>query len=322
MKKQLVRDTLLLILTCALLHTSGAAVLLSTISQSTLSVGDRVTFTVSAITPKNALVTPPDPSSFGSIIVKEWNSKKYPQTKADSTAFTYVLTTYTAENCTIPSLPYVIENGTAHDTLTTERLPLTVIPLCKADSADIMDLKPQQVTGKAPLLWLWIVMALALLTAGYYFVRKYRKKKSLAVNLPPPLPPYEEAIAALAALDEKKYLMKGMVREYAFELSDILKRYIERRFAINAAEFTTEEMFAWLGISPLDKPLRTSMEWFFRATDPVKFARHLPDSDTIARFDAEVRAFLSATRPKPEPVTAATATATPADAQKASGGAE
>jgi hypothetical protein len=39
------------------------------------------------------------------------------------------------------------------------------------------------------------------------------------------------------------------------------------------------------------------MEWFFRATDPVKFAKMLPDQDTLARFGIEVRAFLEATRP-------------------------
>ena len=35
---------------------------------------------------------------------------------------------------------------------------------------------------------------------------------------------------ALSLLDGKTYLAKGMIREYVFELSDIFKRYIERRF--------------------------------------------------------------------------------------------
>jgi hypothetical protein len=105
-----------------------------------------------------------------------------------------------------------------------------------------------------------------------------------------------EALAALEA--ETAICMKGMVREYVFELSDILKRYIERSFGINAAEFTTEEMLAWLGISPLDKSLRASMEWFFRAADPVKFAKYLPDQKTIDRFITEVRGFLEATKPQ------------------------
>ena len=113
---------------------------------------------------------------------------------------------------------------------------------------------------------------------------------------PPPKPPYEEAMEALAALEAKQYLLKGLVREYVFELSDILKRYIERRFSINAAEFTT-----WLGVSPLAKEQRAAMEWFFRAADPVKFAKMLPDQDTLDRFGAEARVFLETTKPVVDP---------------------
>jgi hypothetical protein len=35
-------------------------------------------------------------------------------------------------------------------------------------------------------------------------------------------------------------------------------------------------------------------------TDPVKFAKMIPDEDTIARFLAEVKLFLEETKPQPE----------------------
>jgi hypothetical protein len=289
---------------CAILFFLGSfqaarsAVIYSTINQRELSVGDRVNFTVTAMVPKGAAVVPPDPAnSFGSLTVKEWNSRKSEIAKADSISFDYVVTTYKAENCTIPSLSYILENGEVRDTLRTESIPLVVIPLCKTDSADIMGLKPQQVTGKRPLLWMWLLLAAAGLTAAVIVARYYIRKLKKAPPPPPPIPPYEEAVLALAALDAKKLLLNGMIREYAFALSEILKRYIERRFGINAAEFTTEEMLAWLGISPLDKEPKTSLEWFFRATDPVKFARFLPDQDIVGRFGTVVRGFLEATRP-------------------------
>ena len=309
---------------------SGAAVIYSALSQRELSVGDRVYFTVTTIIPKGATVVPPDPaSSFGPVTVKEWNSKRYDKGKADSLAFQYVLTTYKAENCTIPSLLYILENGTEHDTLKTDSLTLRVIPLCKTDSAGIMDLRPQQHAGKQPLLWLWLLLGAVLLTigiiAGRHVVRKLRK----APPPPPPKPPYEEAIDALAALDAKQFPIKGMVREYVFELSDILKRYVERSFPVNAAEFTTEEMLAWIAISPLERQLRATLEWFFRTADPVKFAKYLPDHDTLQRFGTEVRAFLEATRPPleqdkkaPDVATAAAAPSAPkTSAQKTTGGA-
>jgi hypothetical protein len=248
--------------------------------------------------PNGATVMPPEPAtSFGSVVVKEWNNRKFPQQKADSVVFDYSLTTYKAENCTIPPLTYVVETQNKQDTLRTETIPLKVIALCTSDSVDIADLKPQQTTGSRPLWWLWAALATAAVIAAIIVVLKYRKQKSSGAPIPPPKPPYEEALAALAALEAKQLLQKGMVREFVFELSDILKRYIERTFTINAAEFTTEEMLAWLAISPLDKERRNSMEWFFRNTDPVKFAKYLPDRATIDRFGGEVRGFLESTKP-------------------------
>lgn len=276
-----------------------SSIIFSTINQRQLSVGDRILFSVSTIVPKGATVLPPDPAAgFGTVIVKEWNSKKHELAQADSIVFDYVVTTYKAENCTIPSLPYTVEIGAKIDTLKTEAAPLTVIPLCTADTVDIMDLKPQQIAGKRPLLWLWLLLCALALAAGIVAARHVIIARKKPPPPPAPKPPYDEAFEALNALEAKQYLMKGMVREYVFELSDILKRYIERSFGTNAAEFTTEEILAWLGISPLDKSLRASMEWFFRAADPVKFAKYLPDQKTIDRFIVEARNFLEATKPR------------------------
>jgi hypothetical protein len=294
-------------LSCLVLIATGAfqnalcSVIFSSISTRELSVGDRVHFSVSILGPKGATIVPPDPSSqFGALTVKEWNSRKFEQEKADSTVFEYSLTFYKPEPCTIPSLSYVLETGTKRDTLKSEAIPLTMVPLITTDSADIMDLRPQQTTGKRPLAWLWLLIAMLAATAAIVIIRHYSRTLRRPPPPSPPKPPYEEAIEALAALDAKQYLLKGLVREYVFELSDILKRYIERRFTINAAEFTTEEILAWLGISPLEKGRRNAMEWFFRATDPVKFAKQTPDQDTIVRFGTEARAFFEATKPPPE----------------------
>ena len=169
-----------------------------------------------------------------------------------------------------------------------------------ACSADIMDLRPQQVTGKRPLWWLWLLIAALAATAAVLIVRHLLIRSRRPPPPPPPKPPYDEAVEALNALDAKQYLSRGLVREYVFELSEILKRYIERRFDVNAAEFTTEEMLCWLAVSPLDKSRRNAMEWFFRATDPVKFAKLWPDQETIDRFGAEARGFVEATKPLPE----------------------
>jgi len=278
-----------------------AALIYTYIDRSELSVGDIRHFTVAIIVPKETRVIPPETDNgFGALKVKEWNIKKTEREKSDSLSFDYLITSYIPEQCTIPSLQFLLVTGNRQDTLRSEMLPLKMISVITTDSAALKDLKPQQTAGKAPNIYLWAVLLLlaaALIFFGIrYLVPRFRK----IPPPPPPKPPYEEAIEAIRALEAKRYLEKGHVREYVFELSEIFKRYIERRFDINASEFTTEEMIAWLDACPLDKNLRGPVEWFFRTTDPVKFAKLIPDDETKERFMKEVKAFLENTRPVPE----------------------
>ena len=294
---------------CALLLIPAAAargtVLTTTINTHKLSVGDRIHFSVHLITKKEVTVTPPAPETdFGPVIVKEWNLHKEEREKSDSISYDYIITTYTPEPCTIPELRYVVEENGSYDTLHTEAVPLHMISVLTSDTAGLIGLKPPLSAGKAPRWWLWLIgitAGIAALVFGSIYLGKKLRKPP---QEPPPVPPYEEAIDALRALGVKKYLQRGLIREYVFELSEIFKRYIGRRFNCNAADFTTEEMLAWSGAASLAKELRTSIEWFFRTTDPVKFARMIPDSSTIERFETEIWNFLEATRPVEQAITA------------------
>ena len=119
----------------------------------------------------------------------------------------------------------------------------------------------------------------------HIFIIFIKKRLSKPEKLPPPKPAYEEAIEALGILHGKRYLQQGLIREYVFELSEIFKRYIGRRFGVNAEEYTAEELIAWLGVSGLEMKIRHPVEWFFRTTDLVKFAKFTPDDATVERFE-------------------------------------
>jgi hypothetical protein len=268
------------------------------IDKKTLSVGERLHFVVTAFVPKGAVVTPPQTENgFGNIVVKEWTTNKGPHENLDSIAFSYVITTYVPERCTIPSLPYVVQNGTTVDTLHSAATPLEFQSVITAETVDIKDLKPQQIAGKAPQWWIWTLIGIIIVCVAIILFKRFTGKKSAADSAIPLLPPYEEAIAAIHELERNKFLQRGLLREYVFNLSEILKRYVERRFSVNASEFTTEEMLAWLGISCIDEKLKKSIEWFFKTSDPVKFARQIPDETTLDRFMKETMDFLNATRP-------------------------
>jgi hypothetical protein len=280
---------------------SSATVVLSSVSQDSLFVGDRVHFGVNILVPKGGQVVPPaTDNSFGRFVVKEWASDKSEKKNADSLSFNYILTTYSPECCTIPSLPFLQTINNKTDTLRTNPIPMRVVlvaPSSAKDTAAIRDIKGLERVGTPSLFWLWLVLAFGAVAAAIVLIRRFRKKKTFSAPVVPPKPPYEEAIEALRLLEAKQYIVKGMIREYVFELSDIIKRYIERRFGTNAAEFTTEEMLDWIRISPLDPAMRRALEWFFSTADPVKFAKWTPDSDTTERFGVDMRTFVEQTKP-------------------------
>lgn len=277
---------------------SNAAVVSTSITTRKFTVGDLVRYTVNIIAAKGATITPPTPESdFGKVTVKEWNLHKTEREKSDSCAYEYIITTYSPEPCTIPALPYILESGGVTDTLHTETIPLAIASVLPSDTVDILGLKPPLSAGKAPKWWLWLLCCIAgaglLIFGGIWLARRLRKTPPP----PPPVPPYEEAVEALLNLGVKKYLQRGLFREFVFELSEIFKRYIGRRFECNAVEFTSEEIIAWSAAADLPKKLRATLEWFFHTSDPVKFARLTPDMATVERLEKEVRDFLEATKP-------------------------
>jgi len=277
--------------------------LLSTVDKQSLTVGEILTFQVTAIVPKGAMVIPPAfDKNLGNIVIKEWNTSKKEIDNTDSVTFSFKIATYIPENCTIPSLPFIVQNGDTQDTLFSDAFPLQLQSVIIADSTDtskidIKDLRPQLDTGNAPLWWLWILIASLTAAALIIIYKRFFSKKIETEKTIPLLPPYEEAIASINDLERKKCLDRGLIREYVFELSEILKRYIERRFDINASEFTTEEVIAWLGVSGLTAELKDSIQWFFKTSDPIKFARFVPDSSVNDRFMKVTMDFLNATRP-------------------------
>lgn len=277
----------------------SGSLIFNSVSRDSLYVGDRIRFDAILLVPRvSQVVPPPTENGFGKLSVKEWTSDKAEKKNADSLTFHYTLTTYSTENCTIPSLDFLVAKGQAVDTLRTRPIPLRVLLVTSPDTAAIKDLKAQQDAGTPSLIWLWLLCAAIVTAAAVFLFRRFLLKRRRPQAVVPPKPPYDEAMEALDRLEVKQYIAKGMIREYAFELSEIVKRYIERRFEVNAAEFTTEEMLDWIKLSPLAPDDRKSIEWFFSTTDPVKFAKWLPDNDTVYRFGPGMRSFVEKTRPQ------------------------
>jgi hypothetical protein len=148
-------------------------------------------------------------------------------------------------------------------------------------TGEIRDIKPLQEipwSPEQPLIY-GALMVLLLFAGGVFLFYFLGKKKN---QLPaPPDPAHIRAFEELEQLSREQLLERGIVREYYFRLSEIFRRYIERRFHIPAVEQTTEEIMPdILNLQECGSALKAEMREILRYADLVKFARFCPDRNT------------------------------------------
>jgi len=137
------------------------------------------------------------------------------------------------------------------------------------------------------------VMAGAVVLATH-FMRRARRPA-------PPVPAHEVAYAALRALFARNLVEAGLIKEYYFELSAILRHYIENRFGLRAPERTTEEFLAELGSSgTLVERHRQLLADFLAECDLVKFANYGASQADAQRAHDRAVSFIEETRERPE----------------------
>lgn len=270
----------------------------------TITVGDVVTLVAEFEVGANRTIIPPETENgFGEFVVLSQDEKRDATSDGVviTATYTYNITTFRPQSCTIPSVYFLIGDESHIDTVRTVPVPITVVSVLPEDAPscqlNIQDLKAQQKTGGPDLRFLWAIPIIALIVAAVLLIKKYAKKK-LADEITIVIkPPYEEALDSIEKLLDKRYVEKGLVREYAFELSEIFKRYLGRRYETNAVELTTEEIVEWFKKSEVTVDMRMCGEKFLRTTDMVKFAKWQPDRQTVEKFLLDVKTFLDETKP-------------------------
>ena len=123
----------------------------------------------------------------------------------------------------------------------------------------------------------YALAALALLAAAFFALRKFLSTPRTILHRPPPVPPHEIALNALADLRSKGWIEALKTEPFYVELSAIVRRYLEARFALRAPERTTEEFIRdALSSRALSDAHRDLVAGFLEQSDLVKFARHAP----------------------------------------------
>ena len=133
---------------------------------------------------------------------------------------------------------------------------------------------------KLPINWTIIIIALSavVLIAGIIVFLFIRKRKPMIKTVPEiRKTSWEVALNRIELLERGSWLSRGEFKMFYFELSDIVRQYIENRFSIKAPEMTTEEFLIFIKTSSqLNEVQKDILKEFLTSCDMVKFAKHTP----------------------------------------------
>jgi len=153
---------------------------------------------------------------------------------------------------------------------------------------------PVPITEQPPYLLLaTILIAVLLIVWAIYWYLKKRTKP-----LPPPIPPWEKALRELA--EAKKLLRPEKALWYMDRVSQILRSYIEARFAIQSTRQTTREFFQGLTVVGGNSPLqahKNELRNCLEQADMAKFAHHIPAIENLQIMEDAVTSFIKRTEP-------------------------
>lgn len=181
-------------------------------------------------------------------------------------------------------------------------------PLSEEDAKSLADVPPRPPVSLPFPLWAAILLAVlavaALVAAGIAIRNWIRSRKKPVVEGPRiPKPEDEEALFALDALKKKGFVRLQQFKPHYFTASELLKRYIGRRYDFDASESTAREIIVRLEDQHLNDQVVDRFEKLFEHLDQVKFSDAIPTPAEADGICDEIRDLVNQTkRPRVVPL--------------------
>lgn len=291
MKLKVISVRMLLLVVCLLAgSTAGAQQTLIDVKVDTadILVGEQTTLHVTVTTDPNRRIIIPLPSDTLMTGVEVISVSDADSTVADGRLVIrrdILVTSFDSSLYLLP--PFIAIDGA--DTIASNQVALKVstVPVDVDNPEKFYDIKD---VWKPPFVladyypWIFgVLTALFLICVIGYLVQRYRRHRSeVPVNpAEPELPPYETAIRELDSIKDQKLWQQGLNKEYYTQVTDTLRRYISRRYGVNAMEKTSEEILAIIERETDERSVYDTLRQVLRLSDYVKFAKlhPLPDEN-------------------------------------------
>ncbi len=193
----------------------------------------------------------------------------------------FVFSKYDSAEVTIPgyNISYYVGNEKEVSTIKVNPVTLLVRTIEVDPSGEIQDVKAPL---KIELDWLLIALiavgVIIVLVTIYLVVRHYRNKKNGIVPEKKiiKIPAFRVALESLSTLEDKKLWQQGKIKEYHSEITEIIRKYFEERFKIQALEMTSGELIEAMQNHEHTGEILGITGEFLGNADLVKFAKFEP----------------------------------------------
>ena len=212
----------------------------------------------------------------------------------------YVVTAFDTGVYVVPAMPLVVENDSYNNVFRTEPAGVIVNTYQVDEQKGNYDIvmpydTPVNFAEILPYL-LWSLLGIAVILAGIWFFRRYRKNKPLFVQPKEVIPPYVKAIRSLDEIKASKLYQSERVKEYYTRLTDTVRQYLDDEFQIPAMEQTSLETVRAMEQSKMiDTREREKLKDILECADFVKFAKMTPFQDENARYLDAAYEFVNST---------------------------
>lgn len=260
----------------------------------TITIGDPFELTLTLTYPQDAQLSPPLADLIEPFVILDQQQKTVQEKGVVTGTYDMRLAAFNTEELQFPALKFLYTHDDTVDTLLSNTVPIKIASVMPGDMEDINDLK--EAVRFPNFLPLYIVgAAIICLVIGFFVYQFVKRLKRTAAQAEPLPPPWIEAIAAIDSLPLKEWLAKRLIKQYYYALSEILKRYIERRFEFNALEQTSTEIIEHLRLQKI--PMRDDFGRFFNRADLVKYAKYEPPQDELHSAADVVKTLVDKTKP-------------------------
>lgn len=281
----------------------------ASVDKSKVTVGDPITYTLTIRHREDERIirAPETEELFGPFHVQSF--RRIPAGKdkkgGQEDRIEYVITAYETGSQQIPPVSVVFTTASGDTTqVQTEPIGIEVASVLpelgvddpQSEDVEIRDIKPPAEIRGSGLGWLvWAgVVALVALAMGSYVWYKHRLKlwELRARDLEHPV----DELAELEKIAVLGLIEKGEYKRLHILLSEALRRFIGRRWGIDAMERTTFEIAYLLRDQGVSEDHVALIRDFLDDCDLVKFAKYVPPKEVMGGMVERAREIVRSTR--------------------------